>query len=118
MPGHIKITRLPDIELARSYPTLGAQGRHNIDVNGKAVSIELFVGRHNITKDDGTLIPIVWGNYLNKVQLYQGAMQDKAAARTRFLKDTEAHDQSADYRARFPELVALWEHIFSLLEPA
>jgi hypothetical protein len=118
LPGHIKITRLPDIELARSYPTLGPQGRHNIDVNGKAVSIELFLGRHNITKDDGTLIPIVWGNYVNKVQLYQGAMQDKAAARTRFLKDTELHDPSADYRARFPELVALWEHIFSLLEPA
>jgi HEPN superfamily Toprim-like protein len=47
LPDHIKVTRLPDIELARSYPTLGPQGRHPVDVNGKAVGIELFLGRHN-----------------------------------------------------------------------
>ena len=67
------------------------------------------LGRHNRN--------LIWGNYINKVRLYQGAMQDKAAARSRFLKDTEVLDQLTDYRARFPELVALWEHIFSLLKP-
>jgi hypothetical protein len=117
LPDHIAVTRLPDIELGRSYPTLGPQGTHDVDVNGKAVSIELFLGRHNLTQEDGTLIPIVWSNYLNKVQLYQGAIQDKSAALARFLEDTETHDESVNYRARYPELVALWEHIFTVLKP-
>jgi hypothetical protein len=43
------------------------------------------------------------------VQLYQGTIQDKAGALARFLKDTEVHDDSVDYCARFPELVALWD---------
>jgi hypothetical protein len=109
LPGHIKVTMLPDIELARSYPTLGPQGGHNVDINGKATSIELFLGRHNITNDEGSLNPIVWGNYVSKVQLYQGTIQDKAGALARFLKDTGVHDDSVDYCARFPELVALWD---------
>jgi hypothetical protein len=117
LPKHIKVTRLPDIELATSYPTLGPQGRHDIDINGKAVSIELFLGRHNITREDGTLIPIVWGGYVNKVQLYQGALPDKSMALARFLEETDAHDESVNYSERYPELVVLWEHIFSLLKP-
>jgi hypothetical protein len=117
LPEHINATSLPDIELARSYPTLGPQGRHEIDINGQAVSIELFLGRHNLTQSDGTLIPVVWSNYVSKVQLYQGAIQDKAGAIARFLAETAVHDASIDYGARFPELVELWSHIFNLLTP-
>jgi hypothetical protein len=115
LPDHIKITRLPNIELARSYPTFGPQGSHPVDVNGKAVGIELFLGRHNITMEDGTLIPIVWSSYVDKAQVYQGALRDKALVFSRFTRDTEVHDEAVDYRKRFPELVMLWEHIFSLL---
>ena len=92
LPDHIQVTLLPDIELARSYPTLGPQGGHNVDINGTAVSIELYLGRHNLTKDDGNLKPIVWANYVSKVDRYQGALQDKAGVLARFLKDTEVHD--------------------------
>jgi hypothetical protein len=75
LPDHIKVTRLPNIELAQSYPTFGPQGSHPVDVNGKAVGIELFLGRHNITMEDGTLIPIVWSSYIDKAQVYQGALR-------------------------------------------
>lgn len=117
LPNNINVTMLPDIEIARSYPTLGPQGMHEIDVNGTAVSIELFLGRHNITGSDGLLTPIVWGSYNNKVQLYQGSIKDKHIPLDRFLRETEIHDPTIDYHSQYPELVILWEHIFAMLQP-
>jgi hypothetical protein len=117
LPSHIKTTSLPDIELARSYPTLGPQGKHSVDVNGKAVSIELFLGRPNLTGQDGNLIPVVWSAYVQRVQSYQGAIDGKDGVLTRFLADTRLHDETIDYSDKYPELAQLWEHIFSLLRP-
>lgn len=117
LPDNINVTMLPDINIARSYPTLGPQGMHDIDVNGTAVTIELFLGRHNITESDGSLIPIVWGSYNSRVQLYQGSIKDKRMPLDRFLKETEKHDPAIDYHSRYPELVTLWEHIFAMLQP-
>ena len=115
LPENIRVTALPDIELARSYPTVGPQGGHDIDINGSAVSIELFLGRHNITGQDGSLIPVVWSSYVQSVQQYQGAIRDKKAVLQRFLKDIEANGEAADCRARYPELVTLWTYLFPLL---
>jgi hypothetical protein len=116
LPDNIRVTRLPDIEIARWYPTIGPQGAHPIDINGKAVSIEFFLGRHNISRSNGSLIPVVWSNYVKAVGVYQGAIEDKQGTLARFLKDTEREGSFTDYRIRFPELVTLWDHIFSLLK--
>ena len=34
-------------------------------------------------------------------------------ALTRFMEETDAHDELVNYAERYPELVLLWEHIFS-----
>lgn len=115
LPENIRITALPDIELARSYPTIGPQGMHEVDINGRAVSIELFLGRHNISGQDGSLTPVVWSNYVPAVQRYQGAIRDKGVVLQRFLKDIETEGEAADYRARYPELVTLWNRLFLLI---
>ena len=106
---------MPDIELARSYPTIGPQGVHEMNINGRAASIELFLGRHNITGQDGLLIPVVWSSYIQSVQQHQGAIRDKKAILQRFMKDIETEGKAADYRIRYPELVTLWQHLFLLL---
>ena len=117
LPLHvnIKVTRLPDIELAREYPTIGPQGEHKIDINGRAVSIELFLGRHNLSADDGGLIPVTWNGYVSSVRQYQGEINEKRRVFERFLEETKAQERFDYYRARFPELVVLWELIFSLV---
>ena len=74
LPDNIKVTCLPDIAIVSRYPTIGPQGTHDLDVNGRATSIELFLGRHNLTMD-GTLIAIVWANFVSRVDHYQGARQ-------------------------------------------
>jgi hypothetical protein len=114
LPDNIKVTCLPDIAIASRYPTIGPQGTHDLDVNGRATSIELFLGRHNLTMD-GTLIPIVWANFVSRVDRYQGVLRDKSRPFDRFLAETATHDPSADYKSRYPELVILWEHVFAIL---
>lgn len=114
LPSNIRVTRLPDIELARRYPTIGPQGEHELDMNGKAASIELYLGRHNFTNDDGTLMPVVWGSYLSGIGQYQGEIRNKKSILARFLKETDREGSVGVYRARHPELVALWERIFSV----
>jgi len=118
LPSNILVTTLPDIELAHSYPTIGPQGRHDINVNGKAVSIEMFLGRHNLLQPDGTLTPIVWGSYVSGVQTYQGRVEDKRGVFDRFLKDTDSFDADVNYAARYPELELLWQHIFQCVKSA
>ena len=115
LPANIKVTRLPDIELGRSYPTIGPQGEHKIDVNGKAASMELFLGRHNLSTEDGALTPVIWNNYLHAARRYQGAISDKRRVLEQFLKETSDEKNFDYYRVRFPELVMLWDHIFGLL---
>jgi hypothetical protein len=115
LPTNIRVTKLPDIDFAKSYPTIGPQGTHNVDINGRAVGIEIFLGRHTLVRPDGTLIPVLWSNYVSKLKLYQGALENKAEPLTRFLDDTEHNDTTLDYRRRYPELCVLWEHIFEVI---
>jgi hypothetical protein len=112
LPVNITVMKLPDIELARSYPTIGPQGKHRIDINGKAVSIELFLGRHNLTRSDGDLTPVVWSNYVHGARQYHGVIDEKQTVLDRFMEETSRSDGPDHYRSRLPELVTLWEHIF------
>lgn len=116
LPDNIKVTLLPKIALASSYPAIGPQGNHDADVNGRAASIELFLGRHNLTID-GALIPVVWTNFIGRIDRYQGLLRDKSKPFDRFLEETATDDPSVDYKLRYPELVVLWEHIFAVLRP-
>ncbi len=72
LPANIKCTLLPDTDLARDYPTIGPQGKHSVDVNGKAGSIELYLGRHNLTRQDGTLSPVALRHSHNLLVIMAG----------------------------------------------
>jgi len=88
LPRHIAVTTLPSLSLAASYPTRGPQGHLEMDVNGLAVSIELFLGRDVLTQD-GALNPIEWGGYLAGVSAYQGEVAGKRAIQQRFRAKVE-----------------------------
>jgi hypothetical protein len=116
LPENIVPYKLPDIELARAYPTVGPQGLHNVDVNGRAASIELYLGRHNLTGIDGQLTPVHWSGPTGKTGNYQGAIQNKAEVGKAFLKDIRAARSTDECRERYPELVTIWSGIFSALQ--
>ncbi|MEN5073117.1 HEPN/Toprim-associated domain-containing protein [Isoptericola cucumis] len=119
LPPNIRVTRLPELDLARTYPTVGAQGRHLMDVNGLAVSIELFLGA-DVLSDGASLVPVRWGGHVRSVAAYQGELIAKSGVQDRFRRKVEAATScpqwmdSQDWSA----LDLLLDHITSMLTPA
>jgi len=84
LPSNIRVLRYPDIDLAKSYPTLGPSGTVTMDVNGLAASIELYLGEDVVRDDGGDLIPIQWKGFDSSLRRYQGEITDKKGCWKRF----------------------------------
>lgn len=101
--------------MARHYPSIGPQGKHTVDVNGKAASIELYLGKQNLIDAQGELIPVRWGGPAGKNGKYQGEVEGRSEIHKRFERDLASRKTPKAARAAFPELVAVWQHLFSAL---
>ena len=115
LPENIILLRLPDIDIAREYPTIGPQGFHFLDVNGHAASIELYLGRTALTAN-GQLRRVRWTGYVKAADAYQGEVESKDDVERSFLRDLNAYVHYNDARDAFPELVEVWEVIFAAVE--
>lgn len=89
LPHNILVMNYPDIALADSYPTLGPNGASIQDINGSACSIELYFGRDVLTIDE-SLVPVQWKAYEERVNRYQGVIQQKDSLKNRFLQKANA----------------------------
>lgn len=91
LPENIKVIRLPYAPWASSYPTIGPQGDNiSVDVNGKACSIEMYLGQDLLLSDNGSLRPVQWMGYNQKLKAYQGEIIDKKAVFTAFISRIDA----------------------------
>ncbi|QHP66446.1 hypothetical protein EI171_02865 [Bradyrhizobium sp. LCT2] len=117
LPDNMVAVTLPDTELARSYPTIGPQGEHVVDVNGKAASIELYLGRASLMAGSG-FRRVRWSGFNSTAQAYQGEIEGKAEVEASFLRAVANCSSPAEARAAFPELVEVWTMIFSAVEKA
>lgn len=68
--------RFPDTALAAAYPTVGPSGFAELDVNGLAGGIELYLGREALSCE-GTLRPVRWQGYVEAAKRYQGEVEGK-----------------------------------------
>lgn len=93
LPPNIQVAQLPELRLARDYPTIGAQGNHRMNVNGLAGSIELYLGADVLGTND-QLSPVQWGGYVRAVDGYQGEVADKSRIHERFRKKVESASTS------------------------
>lgn len=116
LPSNITVMCLPEIELARSYPTVGPQGRHDADVNGRAAGIELFLGRHNLRGSNGDLMPVHWTHHYRASDTYQGELADKVSVQAAFFEDVGSYATPEACRAVYVELNQLWQEIFAALK--
>jgi hypothetical protein len=98
LPSHYSVLQYPAIDLGRNYPTLGPTGLSEMDINGLAGSIELYLGVDVLTRADGTLSPVQWRSYSEGTKAYQGEVLNKADVQKRFREKVRAAE--AD-----PELV-------------
>lgn len=111
MPPNIVILRLPDLELLRSYPTIGPSGSVDLDVNGIAASIELYLGEDVLRADGKNLVPVQWTGYEKTAKRYQGEVLEKATLHARF-KDKLARAALTD-ELNWQGLRAVFHLLFS-----
>lgn len=117
LPPNIIVTRLPDCSTAKRYPTVGPQGRHEMDVNGLAAGIELYLGAEALNFG-GERRPVRWTGYVAGADAYQGEVEGKAEAMKIFMAALAKVADRDDACAQFPDLVGVWEHLIDLVEGA
>ncbi|KAK0342303.1 HEPN/Toprim-associated domain-containing protein [Brevundimonas aurantiaca] len=117
LPPNIIVTRLPDCETARHYPTVGPQGRHSMNVNGLAAGIELYLGAEALSLND-ELRPVRWTGYVAGADAYQGEVQGKTDVARAFLHGLAMVENREEAVAKFADLVGVWEHLINLVESA
>jgi len=114
MPLNIKIIQYPNLNFAKTYPTLGPSGINNLDINGLACSIELYLGKEIITNDKGKFIPIQWKGYNKLINKYQGEILYKNKIQKQFInkikdcKKNKNHINNYDWEP----LKLIFENIF------
>lgn len=114
VPENIKLMRLPDIDLARNYPTLGPNGISRSDINGLACAIELYLG-HDVLELNSDLVPIQWTGYSRSEKKYQGILMNKEIVHSRFFDKLEAckHELNRLEEFDWTNLRTIFEQIFS-----
>jgi len=85
LPDNFRAMHLPDLKLASDYPTLGPNGKENMNINGRACSIEMFLGQ-DVLSENGEFIPIQWKGFIEKTQTYQGEILHKGHIQEEFSK--------------------------------
>jgi hypothetical protein len=89
VPDNMKIVRLPDSSNFINFETIGPNGRHPADINGRAAAIECYL-------DFGGQPLVRWNNYNTKTETYQGELIDKTSYMRTFL-DQRARVDGYDY---------------------
>lgn len=84
LPANIAIRRLPDLDMLRFYPTIGPSGKVDLDVNGIAASIELYLGSDVLVGDDLQPLPVQWTGFDRGMNKYQGEVLEKGLIHERF----------------------------------
>ncbi|MHA1280491.1 MAG: HEPN/Toprim-associated domain-containing protein [Candidatus Helarchaeota archaeon] len=111
LPPNIVILHLPEIDLLRNYPTIGPSGSVNLDVNGMAASIELYLGEDVLKVDGKNLTPIQWTGFNKKIGQYQGEVLEKALIQERFEKKFKQAQKGE--QLNWQDLDAVFQLIFS-----
>lgn len=114
IPENIAVVHYPERDWLREYPTLGPSGDVSLDINGKAASIELYLG-HDVLSVNGNLLPVQWAGYSQAMRAYQGEVIGKPGVteRWRAKADRCITDSSSITPADWADLRAVWEQIMS-----
>ncbi|UUC47169.1 HEPN/Toprim-associated domain-containing protein [Flavobacterium cerinum] len=116
LPANFRIMNLPSIQLAEKYPTLGPQGNTNENVNGRACSIEMYLGTDILTDISGQLAPVEWKGIEHQINIYQGELSRKAELQKKFyLKVQSSIDAGALQPGHdWSGLTLVFENIFAV----
>ena len=81
LPPNMRVLRLPDLTECRMFRTIGPNGYSKDNINGRAVSIELFLDLRT-----GPDPSVQWTSYNSSIDSYQGELISKKRYTKQFLK--------------------------------
>lgn len=113
IPPNVRVMHLPDLELCNNYPTIGPIRKENTNINGKACSIEMFLGQ-DILKVNGKYEPVLWKGYEDKMKAYQGEILNKKGVENKFMEKIKRISRGEDIKSEeWYECEMLLEQIFN-----
>ncbi len=92
---NIVIEHYPKLELAEDYPTLGPTGISNMDVNGLACSIEIYLGKE-VLNINGQFTPVQWKGFDSSQRKYQGELIEKRKIQQKFFEKLSVCEKSPE----------------------
>ena len=105
LPENMLVVRLPDLPECRLFRTTGPNGSCQENINGRAVSIELFLDLRK-----GPQPCVRWTSYISSINTYQGELINKKRYTKQFLK---SHRLQPDYDTSKLEL--LLDHLTRII---
>ena len=81
LPSNMLVVRLPDLPEYKLFRTTGPNGSSQENINGRAVSIELFLDLRT-----GSEPCVRWTSYISSIDSYQGELIHKERYAKQFLK--------------------------------
>ena len=102
LPSSMRVVRLPDLPECTLFPTVGPSGSADQDINGRAVSTELFLDLRA-----GPPPRIRWTSYNSNTDCYQGELIYKEVYAKQFL---HLRSWSSDYD--YSKLNLLLDHLY------
>lgn len=111
IPQNIKIMKLPYINIAKNYPTIGPTDINYMDINGLAGSIEMFLGADVLKDHDNNFEPIRWKSYIDKIKKYQGEILNKSLIQDRFREKlkTEKKENYEEMHILIENIINAWK---------
>ncbi|MFR9727522.1 hypothetical protein ACL02R_29795 [Streptomyces sp. MS19] len=118
LPDHYAVCRLPDLDYAQSYPTLGPSGASSDDVTGRACSVEFYFGQDCLHGPDGKPVPVRWKSHIDPMNDYQGELANKPYVQERIKEMLrEAEEGEKPLGSEWDPMRRLAETLISLAEP-
>ncbi|MER6206336.1 HEPN/Toprim-associated domain-containing protein [Streptomyces sp. NPDC001642] len=118
LPDHYAVCRLPDLDYAQSYPTLGPSGASSDDVTGRACSVEFYFGQDCLHGPDGKPVPVRWKSHIGPMNDYQGELANKPYVQERIKEMLrEAEEGEKPLGSEWDPMRRLAETLISLAEP-
>ena len=99
LPDNITVARYPNLQMAQLYPTVGPSGETEMNINGLAGSLEIYLGSDVLDDGEGKLCRVQWTGYNPKLKAYQGEVMNKRKIQERFrrkLDECEVHPEMID----------------------
>jgi hypothetical protein len=82
LPSNLQILKLPDLAYFERVQTIGPNGKHEANINGKAAAIECYL---HLDPD----ARVRWTSFNTKLEVYQGELINKGAYMREFLDQRE-----------------------------